>query len=126
MGGALVRFLLMPQPKPCNGLHRCLDGQLGGVSHFLIHVCSPTFSHTLQVIALEYVCATAAPDRLKELPLMLKAMYDEDLADDEIILAWAGKADAAKALGVDEAAAAAARAAAAPVIEWLEESEDEE
>jgi len=79
-----------------------------------------------QLIALEFVCASAAPERIKELPLVLKVMYDEDLADEEIILAWASKDDAAKALGVSPEAAAAARAAAAPVVEWLEEADDDE
>jgi len=53
-------------------------------------------------------------------------MYDEDLAEDEIIVAWGGKEDAAKGLGVKAAAAAAVRKAAAPIIEWLQEEEDEE
>ena len=71
-------------------------------------------------------CAVAAPDRVKEVALALKAMYDEDLAEDEIIVAWGGKEDAAKGLGVKAAAAAAVRKAAAPIIEWLQEEEDEE
>lgn len=57
---------------------------------------------------------------------MLKAMYDDDLAEDEIIVAWGGKADAAKGLGVPAAAAAAVRKAAAPVIDWLQEDDDDD
>ena len=58
--------------------------------------------------------------------MALKAMYDDDLAEDEIIVAWGGKADAAKGLGVTPEAAAAVRKAAGPVIEWLQEDEDED
>eukprot|EP00955_Chlamydomonas_euryale_P108830 365882-Chlamydomonas_euryale.AAC.4 len=93
------------------------------------------------LIGCDYVCAWAAPERLpvhKAIPLSRtvtllnlkcvppQVMYDEDLADEEIILAWASKDDAAKALGVSPEAAAAARAAAAPVVEWLEEADDDE
>ena len=47
---------------------------------------------------------------------MLKTLYDEDLADDEVILAWAGKADAAKSLAVPADAAASVRKVGAACI----------
>lgn len=39
------------------------------------------------------------PDKAREAPLALKALYDEDLAEEDIILAWHGKEDAAKVCG---------------------------
>ena len=71
-------------------------------------------------------CSVAAPERCKEVALVLKAMYDDDLAEDEIIVAWGGKADAAKGLGVPAAAAAAVRKAAGPVIDWLQEDDEDD
>lgn len=42
-----------------------------------------------------------------------------------VILAWYGKATAAKGLGVDAEVAAAVRAAVKPFIEWLQSAESE-
>jgi hypothetical protein len=37
-----------------------------------------------------------APERAREAPLALKALYDGDTVEEDIILAWHAKADAAK------------------------------
>jgi translation initiation factor 5 len=79
------------------------------------------------LVALEWLCAEG-PDagaRAKEAALALKTLYDEDLAEEDIILAWAGRADAAKALGVGPDGAASVRKAVAPVVEWLREGEED-
>ena len=76
------------------------------------------------LVGLEWLCASGAPARQKEAALALKALYDEDLAEEEIVLAWAGRPDAAKALGVDADGAKAVRRAVAPVVEWLKEGEE--
>jgi translation initiation factor 5 len=78
-----------------------------------------------QLLALEWLLAVGAPQRVKEGALALKVLYDEDLAEEEIILEWADRADAAKVLGVDAAGAKAVRAAVAAVVEWLQEADDD-
>jgi translation initiation factor 5 len=78
-----------------------------------------------QLLALEWLLAVGAPERVKEGALALKVLYDEDLAEEEIILEWADRADAAKVLGVDAAGAKAVRAAVAAVVEWLQEADDD-
>jgi hypothetical protein len=55
-------------------------------------------SHTVTCVVC--VPTVTAPDRVKETPLVLKALYDLDLAEEEVLLAWAGKADACSILGV--------------------------
>lgn len=70
--------------------------------------------------------AETAPKRAKETALVLKALYDADLADDDVIIAWAGKEDAAKILGVEAGASAAVRKAAQPFVDWLEEDDEED
>jgi translation initiation factor 5 len=79
-----------------------------------------------QLIALEYILTVAAPERGKETALVLKTLYDEDLAEDEIIVAWGDKSDAAKSLNVPLEAGKGIRKIAAPVLDWLQEDEDEE
>ena len=76
-----------------------------------------------QLVAAEHLVGVAAPGRVRETPLMLKAMYDADLVEEDLILAWFNKASAASVLGVPSEAAAAVRAAAKPFVEWLEEAE---
>lgn len=56
---------------------------------------------------------------------VLKAMYDNDVVAEEIILAWHGRPGTGKALGVLPADAEKVRKAAAPYVEWLEEEADE-
>ena len=57
---------------------------------------------------------------------VLKALYDNDVVDDEIILAWHGRPGTGKALGVLPADAEKVRKAAAPFVEWLEEEAEED
>src|SRR5690349_9809898 len=65
-------------------------------------------------------------ERLKEAPLALKFMYDEDIAAEEIIEAWYERADAAKVVGVEAEQGRAVRRAVAPVVEWLQQAEETE
>lgn len=51
---------------------------------------------------------------------MLKVMYDADLADEDIIMAWAGKTDAAAILGLDGGVTKDMRRAATPFVSWLQ------
>ena len=67
-----------------------------------------------------------SPERVKEAPLILKALYDLDLADEEVIVAWYDKADAGKILGVPAQAAQGVRKAAQPLVDWLQEADDDE
>jgi translation initiation factor 5 len=66
------------------------------------------------------------PERVKEAALLLKVLYDEDLAEEEVVLAWAGKEDAGAILGLSGEAAAPVRKAAAPFVDWLQEADEDE
>ena len=49
----------------------------------------------------------------------LKALYDEDIVEEDLILAWADKPVAGKVLGIPAATAKAVREAASKFVEWL-------
>ena len=68
------------------------------------------------------VCA----ERAIQAPHALKEMYELDLIDEDIITAWAGKADAGRILGVPADAAKSLREKVAPVVEWLAEDDEDD
>ena len=76
----------------------------------------------------EYVAAVAAehPDVLKESPLVLKAMYELDLADEDAILLWHSKPALSTKRGISAEAAALVRKRSGPFVEWLKEADDED
>lgn len=78
------------------------------------------------LVAFEYVVALLQPERMKEAALALKAMYDEDLAEEDIILAWYDRNDCAAMLEVPSGAAAELRTQVKPIIEWLREAESDD
>lgn len=77
-----------------------------------------------QLVAAEHILGMYLSGRARETPLVLKAMYDEDLVEEDLIVAWYNKKDAGAVLGVSSEAGAAVRSAAKPFVEWLEEEED--
>ena len=58
--------------------------------------------------------------------LVLKALYDEDIVEEELITGWYDKPAVGRSLGIDAGAAAAVREAAAPFVDWLKEAESDE
>jgi translation initiation factor 5 len=61
-----------------------------------------------------------------QVAMVLKVLYDEDIVEEALILGWYQRADAGKVLGIEPEAAAAVRAVAKPLVEWLQEAESEE
>ena len=61
-----------------------------------------------------------------QVSLALKALYDDEIVDEELIIAWHQKPSAGKVLGVPAPAAKAVRVAAAKFVEWLQEAESDE
>lgn len=54
----------------------------------------------------------------------LQVLYDEDIVDEALILAWFEKPTAGKILGVPTKAASDVRRAASPFIEWLRQADE--
>ncbi|KAK9830541.1 hypothetical protein WJX72_012368 [[Myrmecia] bisecta] len=83
-------------------------------------------SQIAQLVALEHLLGVTHPAKLSQVSLVLKALYDEDIADEELIVAWFDKGAAGKVLGIPAAAAKSVRDAAKPLVEWLKEAESDE
>lgn len=79
-----------------------------------------------QLVAVEYMLGVGLEGRVREAPLVLKTLYDEDLAEEDLILAWYAKDDAGAVLDIPSDKAAAVREAAKPFVTWLEEASDDE
>lgn len=57
---------------------------------------------------------------------MLKQLYELDLVEEDVVVAWAAKADAGKILAVPAEGCRAVRKAVAQVVEWLQQQDEEE
>jgi translation initiation factor 5 len=74
------------------------------------------------ISSLELLCM----DKPKNLAVMLKQLYDEDVLDEDSILEWAGEGRTDYTLeAVDEDARAALRGEAEPVVVWLQEADSD-
>ncbi|PSC74835.1 eukaryotic translation initiation factor 5-like [Micractinium conductrix] len=83
-------------------------------------------SQLSQLVALEHLLAVTLPERAKEAPLALKALYDEEIVAEELILAWFHKDGAGAVLEVPTDGAAKVRDLAKPFIDFLEQETDSE
>ena len=102
-----------------------LSGKIGDNKEYLLAFLEDANSQLALLGGLEYFVTISDPSQLKETPKVLKALYDMDIVEEEVILAWAKKAAIAEPLGVKPKQAAECRAAAKPVIDWLEEADEE-
>ena len=102
-----------------------LSGKIGDNKEYLVAFLEDANSQLALLGGLEHFVTVADPSQVKETPKVLKALYDMDIVEEEVILAWAKKAAIAEPLGVKPEQAAECRAAAKPVIDWLEEADEE-
>ena len=95
-------------------------------SPVLREFASDPASQLAQLMAFEALMATSFKNRMKEIPFILKHLFEEDIIDEEIIIGWHHKANAGAVLGVSPEDAKAIRDAAQPIVQWLEEAETDE
>lgn len=69
--------------------------------------------------SIEAFCGKCSAEALKELPVVLKALYDGDVLEEETIVQWYSEAVAA---GKDSQVVKNAK----PVVEWLQSAESDE
>ena len=95
-------------------------------SQLLMSYAQDPAGQLAQLVAMEHLLSSTLSDRLREAPLVLKVLYDEDLADEGLIMAWYRKKDAGAVLGVSNEDGEKVRNAVQKFIEWLEEAESDE
>jgi len=86
------------------------------------------------LVGLEYFLGVTKPTALPEVGFALKVLYDEDLAEEDVINAWHANPAAASTLAVPTDAAQKVRKFSAPFVQWLamededsdEDSDDDE
>jgi len=79
------------------------------------------------LVALEHLLGvTLASTHIKEAALAYKVLYDEDIAEEQLIMAWYNKKAAGGVLNVPEESAEAVRQATKPFYEWLEQEDSDE
>ncbi|CAI5505930.1 unnamed protein product [Closterium sp. Naga37s-1] len=74
----------------------------------------------LLLFAMEFFFAVKAGDAGKEIALVLKALYDEDILEEDVILEWHEKGGNDL---LDKEQAASVRKLAEPFVKWLKEAE---
>ncbi|GFR43167.1 hypothetical protein Agub_g4216 [Astrephomene gubernaculifera] len=83
-------------------------------------------SQLAQLIAFEYLFAVAAPGRISEAQYVLKMLYELDLVEEDVILAWAQKVEAGKLLAVPLEDGKSVRKAVDKVVQWLQQQDEDD
>lgn len=92
---------------------------------FFTAVCTDGKAQLKLLIALEALLLEK-PGREKEAAHVVKALYDEDLAEEDIILHWYDNVSVSQGLQIKKDAAASIRKKVQPVAEWLRTADEED
>jgi translation initiation factor 5 len=104
-----------------------LAPQISDKKAYLIEACKGDAAMQVAILnAVELYVTESAPNDFKKLVAVLKALYDDDVCEEEAIVKWAGDPKSARKFGVDAETGAAVRKQAKPFIEWLQESDEED
>jgi translation initiation factor 5 len=81
------------------------------------------------IAAFEWFCGRRHPSLVKYFPVLLKALLDEELVEEDTFFAWAGdfarNEFSAEQSCIDIDTLEHLKASAAPFIKWLQEAEEE-
>lgn len=87
-------------------------------------IVNDTTAQTNLLLGVEHFFALKAGAAAKEVALVLKALYDDEILDDEeVIFEWEKSSNCP---GVDAKQAATVRKLSAPFIDWLKEAEEDD
>lgn len=112
-----------------------VEALLGGVSKsfakeivkkkaVLSAVASDEATQKNLLLGVEHFFAIKAGAAAKEVALVLKALYDEEIVEEEVIFDWESSKELCP--GLDAKQAAGVRKLSAPFVDWLKEADEDE
>lgn len=125
--GGLVGRLKLFYSALLDGWTGRLSDRIQAKDKYILALARDDTQQAGHLIALEHYLTQVQPDRMVEMPFLLKLLYEEDLVDENIIIGWGSVDKVARKYGVDKASAKKVREVSQKVLEWLQEaSEDDE
>ncbi|GBG62093.1 hypothetical protein CBR_g28569 [Chara braunii] len=108
-----------------DGLGKGLSKEVKAKKFLLSRAVNGESSQRYLLDSIEVHCGVTVPDAAKEVPLVLKVLYDEDVLEEDEILAWYDEGTKNANDVVSKSVAALVRKHATPLIEWLRSAEPE-
>ncbi|XP_059630863.1 eukaryotic translation initiation factor 5-like [Cornus florida] len=102
-----------------NGLGKGFSKELAKKKNYLAAAAAEDESHLVLLHAIENFCGKASPEAVKEVGLVLKALYDSDLLEEEFIVQWYQKGLSGGNKGSQ------IWKNVKPFVEWLQSAESE-
>ncbi|KAH7524466.1 probable eukaryotic translation initiation factor 5-1 [Ziziphus jujuba] len=102
-----------------DGVGKGFAKEVAKKKNYLEAVAREGESQMLLLHAIEYFSAKASPEAVKEVPLVLKALYDCDLLEEEFIMEWYNQGS------VGSNKSSQIWKSVKPFIEWLQSAESE-
>ena len=98
---------------------------------YLMSIVSCTMtSQRYLIAAFEWLCGTRYPTLSKPFPVVLKQLFNEELVEEEVFLAWScdltRNAYSCDVSLVSDEVLEGLKASAGPFVTWLQEAEEEE
>ncbi|RRT56927.1 hypothetical protein B296_00033357 [Ensete ventricosum] len=100
------------------GVGKGFSKQVGKKKNYLAAAVKGEDSQMLLLHAVEAFCAKCSPDAVKEVALVLKALYDGDVLEEETIIKWYEK-------GIVGGKSSQVFKNVKPFVEWLQSAESE-
>lgn len=122
-GGLIARFGVLLDASMEDG-EGPVAPQLAKKAGFLSVAAKGPEEQAALLAALEVLVGVSLPEKVKEVALVLKGFYDNDVVEEEAIFAWFDDKAAASEAGVDADVSAAVRKAAFPFVNWLKEADE--
>mmetsp|Transcript_1430 Transcript_1430/g.2030 ORF Transcript_1430/g.2030 Transcript_1430/m.2030 type:complete len:469 (+) Transcript_1430:495-1901(+) len=122
---ARVKILVYALFGDAEDLQTALVPRIKAKQEYLKEACQDGQTQLSLIYSLEGLIGTKATSLSKEMAVVLKELYDSDIAVEEVIIAWYDKPEGVKSLGVSPAIRAKLRKAAFPVVDWLRNADEE-
>eukprot|EP00892_Ulva_mutabilis_P011881 jgi/Ulvmu1/9065/UM005_0158.1 len=124
--GGLVGRLKLFYSALLDGWTGRLADRIQAKDKYILALARDDTAQAGHLIALEHYLTQVQPERIVEMPFLLKLLYEEDLVDESIIIGWGSVDKVARKHGVDKASAKKVREVSQKVLQWLQEASEDE